>query len=102
MLDLDSIADDLSEVIADLPVSCAYKGTAFAATSTDAGTSRMVEIEGELHTVDRSIVTAAVAVLSGAKGDDAITVDGTAYRIMSISRHQDGVGVEVNLKVSTR
>ena len=101
MIDTASFAADLAEIVADMPVACNYRGAAFNATSTDAGSSRTVEIDGALFNVDRTIICAMVAALNGIAGDDELTVAGVAYRVLDVSRHQDGVGLEINLKAVT-
>jgi hypothetical protein len=102
VLDAASIAADLAEIVADLPVACAFGGVSFSATSTDAGSARTVEIDGELYSVDRTIVCNAAHVASTIKGDDQITVGGVSYRVLDVSRHPDGVGLEINLKAVTQ
>jgi hypothetical protein len=102
MLDATSIAADLAEIVADLPVACVFGGVSFSATSTDAGSSRTVEIDGELFNVDRTIVCNVSHVAATIKGDDLVTVGGVVYRVLDVSRHQDGVGLEINLKAVTQ
>ena len=102
MLDAADLAADLAEIIADLPVTCAFAGVSFSATSTDAGSSRTVEIDGELFNVDRTIVCNVSHVSTAIKADSPITVDGVAYRVLDLSRHPDGVGLEINLKAVTQ
>jgi hypothetical protein len=98
MLDAADFAADLDEIVADLPVACMFAGVPFSATSTDAGSSRTVEIDGELYSVDRTVVCNAAHVPASIKADAPITVGGIAYRVLDVSRHPDGVGLEINLK----
>ena len=102
MLDLVSIRADLSEIVADLPVTCSFADTSFTATSTDSGESRTVEIDGELTEIDRTIVCDVDDVPASVESDKQITVDGTTYRILRLSLHQDGVGLEIDLKAVGR
>ena len=102
MLDVTELASDLAEIIADLPISCIHGGVTFSATSTDSGSSRVVEVDGELYKIARTIVCNAAHVAAGIKGDDIITVGGVEYRVLDVSRHQDGVGLEINLKAVTQ
>lgn len=102
MLPIDSIRADLGEIVADLPVTCSYKGTSFTATSSDFGLGRSVEIDGELHDVDRTIVADSADVPEGLRAPDTITVDGEVYRVERVSEHQDGVGLEIDLKAIER
>lgn len=101
MLDAATLRADLAEVVADLPVACSHGGVAFTATSTDAGSSRQVEVDGALFTVERTIVCDASAVSASIKGDDLINVGGVQYRVLTVTRHPDGVGLEIDLKAAT-
>jgi len=102
MLDADSIRADLAEIIADLPVSCSFGGVPFSATSTDFGQRREVEVDGVVYAVDRTIVCDAADITGTIEADDEITVDGVLYRVLDVSAHQDGVGLEIQLKAVTR
>ncbi len=102
MLDIDFIRSDMTEIVADLPVACTHRGQTFEATSSDFGMSRAVEIDGVIVDVDRQIVCDSANLPEGVVASDPITVDGSAYRILNLSEHQDGVGIEINLKAATR
>ena len=102
MLPIDSIRADLGEIVADLPVACSYKGASFAATSSDFGLGRTVELDGQLFDVDRTIVADSADVPEGIAVPEAITVGGEVYRIARVSEHQDGVGLEIDLKAVER
>ena len=95
-------ASDLAEIIGDLPVACVFGGVTFNAASTDAGMNRAVEIDGVLFEIDRTIVCNAAEVASTIAPPELITVGGTQYRVLKVSRHQDGVGLEIDLKTVTQ
>jgi hypothetical protein len=101
-LDTDIFSDDLAEVIADLPVTCVFRGRTFTATSSDDGSTRALEIEGVLYDVDRSIVFEKDDLPTLPKSDEPLTVGGKAYRVLQINEHPDGHGVECSLKAVLR
>ena len=97
-LSATSIRSDLSEIVADLPCACSCKGTAFTATAGDYSLSRDVDVDGFGELADKVLVC-DLATMPTAVGPDAdLTVDGVAFRVMTVSKHQDGVGVELRLK----
>jgi hypothetical protein len=102
MLDLASIATDLTEIIADLPVTCVFNGTSFTATSSDDSQNRAIEIDGTFVDVDRLIVVLAANVPAGLVYDKKLTVGGKSYRVLNLSQHQDSHGVEIRLKADVR
>jgi hypothetical protein len=102
MLDVTEFASDLAEIIADLPVACVFGGRAFNAASTDVGMNRAVEIDGVLFEIDRTIICSAAEVAATIAPPELITVGGTRYRVLKVSKHQDGVGLEIDLKTDTQ
>ena len=101
-LNATEFRSDLTEVVADLPVTCVCGGASFTATSSEDSGTRVIEVDGELIEVDRQIVADVAGVPAAAVQDAQITVGGKAYRIMNVILHQDGVGVEMNLKAVAR
>lgn len=104
MLPLSSIRSDLSEVVQDLPIQCVLKGVTFTATASDFSENRSVEVEGVLFSVSQTLVADVLRLanvpggVEGVRSNDEITVDGNRRRILNTSLHQDGIGIEINLK----
>jgi hypothetical protein len=77
-------------------------GRAFNAASTDVGMNRAVEIDGVLFEIDRTIICNAAEVAATIAPPELITVGGARYRVLKVSKHQDGVGLEIDLKTDTQ
>jgi len=102
MLDVSMFRSDLDFVIEDLPVVCVWNSITFRATSSQSSSGRQVEIDGIDYDVDRQIVFARTTALDAMKPDERLTAGGVPYRVLSISRHPDGIAAEVSLKAVTR
>jgi len=93
---------DLSECVADLPITCVHASGSFSATSSEYGETREVELDGDVYTVDRTVVADVANVPVAMKPDDKLTVGGKPYRILTLEPHQDSVGVTIELKAVAR
>ena len=102
MLDLASIRADLQEIMADLPVSCSYAGVSFTGTMSEITGGRAVEIDGVVFEADGEVICDVADVPSSIAADKPIVVAGKNYRVLSLSRHQDNVGLSITLKDPAR
>jgi len=93
---------DLAACMADLPVTCSYKGATFTATGSEGGTEREIEIAGEIMEVDRTIVFDVSALTALPDADEVVIVAGARYRVQRRIDHQDGVGCELLLRAEVR
>jgi len=96
-MDLISIRDDLSEIIDDLPVTCACQGKTFTATPSEIGGGRMVEVDGVVQEVDGEIIADASDLPASMENGNPIMVDGKNYRVLSVMYHPDNIGVQISL-----
>ena len=101
-LDADELRDDLTECVNDLPVTVKCAGSSFTATSSDWSGSRVIDVDGEMLEVDRQLVCDIDNLPTKAVQDEVVTIAGTDFRILSVSKHQDAVGCELNLKSDLR
>ena len=97
-LSATSIRADLGEIVNDLPCACSIKGTAFTATAGDYSLTREVDVDGFGELADKVVVCDSATMPAAVLPDAELTVDGLAFRVMTVSKHQDGVGVELRLK----
>jgi hypothetical protein len=96
------LRSDLAAIMADLPVTCSYKGTSFTATASELGTEREIEVAGEIMEVDRTIVFDASALTTLPSADEVVIVGVSRYRVQRRVDHQDGVGCELLLRAEVR
>jgi hypothetical protein len=101
----DSFDADVAEAVGDLPVACVHvaSGRKFTATASELGTTRAIEIEGQLVEIDLMLVAARSQFATLPQSDDQVTVAGALYRILRMGGHASGIGgVEMSLKATVQ
>ena len=89
----EGLADDLGEMIADLPATMIYGGREYTVTASEVTGSKRIEIEGMEDAHDLEVVAEVGDFTAGPhpKPNAVCKVDDVGYKILRVQESPDGL-----------